>query len=118
ALEPRVLFCQHRGRVEQGAARLRDKLDFLVELGERIHELHGRGWSDAAIARALPGSDFLWRVWAGGGVSKRDFVWGVARTSGGTVTHASPRSGSTTRVARTSAVRRTRPSGVLAYTDS
>jgi glyoxylase-like metal-dependent hydrolase (beta-lactamase superfamily II) len=31
ALEPRVLFCQHRGRVEQGAARLRDKLEFLVE---------------------------------------------------------------------------------------
>src|SRR6266404_401006 len=32
-LEPRVLFCQHRGRVEQGAARLRDKLEFLGELG-------------------------------------------------------------------------------------
>src|SRR2546430_7151790 len=71
ALEPRVLFCQHRGRVEQGAARLRDKLDFLVELGERIHELHGRGWSHAAIARALPGSDLLWRGWAAGGASPR-----------------------------------------------
>src|SRR5439155_175949 len=81
ALEPRVLFCQHRGRVEQGAARLRDKLDFLVELGERIHELHGRGWSDAAIARALPGSDFLWRVWTGGDFSKRNFVRAFLRTA-------------------------------------
>jgi len=74
ALEPQVLFCQHRGRVEQGAARLRDKLDFLVELGGRIHELHGRGWSGAAIARALPGSDLLWRLWTGGDFSKRNFV--------------------------------------------
>src|SRR5256886_4996539 len=81
ALEPRVLFCQHRGRVEQGAARLRDKLDFLVELGERIHELHGRGWSDAAIARALPGSDLLWRVWTGGDFSKRNFVRAFLRTA-------------------------------------
>jgi len=74
ALEPQLLFCQHRGRVEQGAARLRDKLDFLVELGERIRELHGRGWSDAAIARGLPGSDLLWRLWTAGDFSKRNFV--------------------------------------------
>jgi glyoxylase-like metal-dependent hydrolase (beta-lactamase superfamily II) len=74
ALEPQVLFCQHRGRVEQGAARLRDKLDFLIELGARIHDLHGRGWSGAAIARALPGSDLFWRIWTGGDFSKRNFV--------------------------------------------
>jgi len=80
ALEPRVLFCQHRGRVEQGTARLRDKLDFLVELGGRIHELHGRGWSDAAIGRALPGSDLLWRLWTGGDFSKRNFVRAFLRT--------------------------------------
>jgi len=73
-LEPQVLFCQHRGRVEQGAARLRDKLDFLVELGGRIHALHGRGWSEGAIARALPGSDLMWRLWTGGDFSKRNFV--------------------------------------------
>jgi len=79
ALEPRVLFCQHRGRVEQGAARLRDKLAFLVDLGGRIHDLHGRGWSDAAVARALPGSDLLWRVWTGGDFSKRNFVRGFLR---------------------------------------
>jgi glyoxylase-like metal-dependent hydrolase (beta-lactamase superfamily II) len=73
-LEPQVLFCQHRGRVEHGAARLRDKLDFLVELDGRIHDLHGRGWSEAAIARALPGSDVVWRIWTAGDFSKRNFV--------------------------------------------
>jgi glyoxylase-like metal-dependent hydrolase (beta-lactamase superfamily II) len=74
ALEPQELFCQHRGRVEHGAVQLRRKLDFLVELGERIRDLHGHGWSDATIARALPGSDLFWRVWTGGDFSKRNFV--------------------------------------------
>jgi glyoxylase-like metal-dependent hydrolase (beta-lactamase superfamily II) len=74
ALEPRLLFCQHRGRVEDGATRLRVKLDFLIELGERIHGLHDRGWSEGAIARGLPWSDLFWRVWTGGDFSKRNFV--------------------------------------------
>jgi len=74
ALEPEMLFCQHRGRVEQGAAMLSRKRDFLVELGERIHDLRSRGLGEAAIARALPGSDLLWRTWTGGDFSKRNFV--------------------------------------------
>lgn len=74
ALEPRVLFCQHRGRVENGAALLRHKLDFLLELGERIHALHRQGLSEKEIARALPGRDLLWRVWTAGDFSKRNFV--------------------------------------------
>src|SRR5207237_160231 len=81
ALEPRVLFFQHRGRVEQGAARLRGKLDFPVELGARIHELDGRGWREIGRGRALPGSDFLWRVWTGGDFSKRNFVRAFLRTA-------------------------------------
>ena len=74
ALEPRLLFCQHRGRVEHGAARLRQKLEFLIELGGRIRDLHDRGWSEAAIAHDLPGSDLFWRLWTGGDFSKRNFV--------------------------------------------
>lgn len=74
ALEPRVLFCQHRGRVEDGAAMLRRKLDFLVELGERIRNLHNRGLEEDEIVRALPGSDLRWRLWTGGHFSKRNFV--------------------------------------------
>ena len=74
ALEPAALYCQHRGRIENAAAQLRQKLDSLVELGERVSELHSRGLSDDEIARALPGSDLLWRLWTAGDFSKRNFV--------------------------------------------
>ena len=79
ALEPELLFCQHRGRVEQGAAMLSRKLDFLLELGERIHDLRRRGLDEVEIARALPGNDLLWRVWTGGDFSKRNFVRAFSR---------------------------------------
>ena len=79
ALEPDMLFCQHRGRVDHGRELLRHKLEFLVELGGRIHALHDRGWSDAAIARSLPGSDLLWRAWTAGDFSKRHFVTAFLR---------------------------------------
>src|SRR5207247_9593207 len=46
ALEPQVLFCQHRGRVAQGAARRRDKLDLLAEVAGRLHDLHARRGGD------------------------------------------------------------------------
>jgi len=74
ALEPKTLFCQHRGRVENGAALLRAKFDFLTDLGGQIHELHGRGLDEAAIAKALPGSDWVWRTWTSGHFSKANFV--------------------------------------------
>ena len=74
ALEPTVLFCQHCGRVDDATTMLRRKLDFLVELGERIHELHRNGLDEAQITRALPGSDWRWRVWTGGHFAKRNFV--------------------------------------------
>jgi glyoxylase-like metal-dependent hydrolase (beta-lactamase superfamily II) len=73
-LEPQTLFCQHRGRVENGARLLRHKLEFLTELGERIHDLHRRGLPKKEIARRLPGSDLLWRLWTSGHFSKRNFV--------------------------------------------
>jgi len=79
ALDPVVLFCQHRGRVENATAMLRRKLDFLVELGEHIHHLHRQGLAEGAIARALPGSDLFWRIWTGGHFSKRNFVQAFLR---------------------------------------
>jgi glyoxylase-like metal-dependent hydrolase (beta-lactamase superfamily II) len=82
ALEPRAVFCQHRGRVTDGAARLQRKLEFLTELGERIHDLHRQGLAEPAIARALPGSDLLWRVWTGGDFSKQNFVRAFLRPPG------------------------------------
>ena len=74
ALEPDLVFCQHRGRVEDGTAMLRRKLDFLVQLGERVHDLHAKGLDHDEIASALPGSDLLWRMWTAGHFSKGHFV--------------------------------------------
>jgi len=74
ALEPEVLFCQHRGRVVNAAALLRQELDSLVELGERIQALHAQGLEEGEITRRLPGGDLLWRLWTGGHFSKRNFV--------------------------------------------
>ncbi len=82
ALEPQVLFCQHRGRVGKATAMLRQKLDSLVELGERIQALHSQGLDDGEIARSLPGSDLLWRLWTGGHFSKRNFVRAFLRSVG------------------------------------
>ena len=79
ALEPQTLFCQHRGRVENAGSALRQKLDSLVELGERIEALRGKGMDEGAIARALPGSDLVWRVWTGGHFSKLNFVHAFLR---------------------------------------
>lgn len=74
ALEPAVLFCQHRGRVERATAALQEKLDAMCELQGRIEQLHAAGRSPGEIARALPGTDLLWRVWTGGHFSKMNFV--------------------------------------------
>ncbi len=80
ALEPQTLFCQHRGRVENAGSALRQKLDSLVELGERIQGLHAQGLGEEQIARALPGSDLVWRLWTGGHFSKRNFVHAFLRS--------------------------------------
>jgi hypothetical protein len=71
---------QHRGRVENATVMLRQKLDSLVELDERIEDLHRRGLDEAQITRALPGSDLLWRLWTGGHFSKRNFVRAFLRS--------------------------------------
>lgn len=74
ALSPAVVFCQHRGVVDDGAELLRRKLRFLVELGGRIGALRERGLDEEGIARALPGNDLIWRLWTGGHFAKRHFV--------------------------------------------
>jgi glyoxylase-like metal-dependent hydrolase (beta-lactamase superfamily II) len=79
ALEPKVLFCQHRGRIERGTAALQEKLDAMSHLQGTIERLHAGGRSPAEIARAIPGSDLVWRVWTGGHFSKLNFVRAILR---------------------------------------
>jgi hypothetical protein len=90
ALEPQVLFCQHRGRVKKGTAALRQKLDGMRELAERVTELHAQGRAPQEIARALPGGDLLWRVWTAGHFSKLNFVRAVLRPAAGAAPVATP----------------------------
>ena len=90
ALAPAVVFCQHRGAVDDGAELLRRKLEFLVELGGRIATLRERGLGEEEIARALPGDDLLWRLWTGGHFAKRHFVRAFLRP-------AAPRGGPSSR---------------------
>jgi glyoxylase-like metal-dependent hydrolase (beta-lactamase superfamily II) len=74
ALEPQVLFCQHRGRLERPVALLQRKLDSLRALEDTIERLHAGGLSDDEIARALPGRDLIWRIGTRGHFSKANFV--------------------------------------------
>lgn len=74
ALEPKVLFCQHRGRVEQPVTLLQRKLDSLRDVQGTVERLHAKGMSEAEIARELPGRDIFWRVGTLGHFSKRNFV--------------------------------------------
>jgi glyoxylase-like metal-dependent hydrolase (beta-lactamase superfamily II) len=73
-LEPDVMFCQHRGRLDRPAALLRRKLESLREMEAAIRRLHATGRSEKEIARALPGRDLFWRVSTRGHFSKRNFV--------------------------------------------
>ncbi|MCB9764234.1 MAG: MBL fold metallo-hydrolase [Alphaproteobacteria bacterium] len=60
ALEVSALFCAHRPRIDGAASAMRQKLDFLVTLEQRVRHLHASGWPDTAIARELIGADPLW----------------------------------------------------------
>lgn len=73
-LKPEVIFCQHRGRVNDATSMLQQKLQYLLDICGRIEELHCRGLAEAEIAAALPGNDILWRIGTANHFSKRHFV--------------------------------------------
>src|SRR6266516_8157669 len=56
---PQARISPRAGRADPGAARA--------------------GLGEGEIARALPGSDLLWRLWTGGEFSKRNFVTAFLR---------------------------------------
>jgi glyoxylase-like metal-dependent hydrolase (beta-lactamase superfamily II) len=73
-LQPEVIFCQHRGRVEDATSMLERKLHCLQEIGEQISTLHHRGLTEIQIAAQLPGNDFYWRLGTASHFSKLHFV--------------------------------------------
>jgi glyoxylase-like metal-dependent hydrolase (beta-lactamase superfamily II) len=73
-LEPEVIFCQHRGLVQNATEMLHRKLQHLLEICGRIDALQLRGLTESEIAGSLPGSDFLWRLGTRNHFSKLHFV--------------------------------------------
>jgi glyoxylase-like metal-dependent hydrolase (beta-lactamase superfamily II) len=60
ALDFELLFCSHRGVVEEGRAALQAKVDYLVDLRERARRLHDQGLGSREITRRLLGrEDFM-----------------------------------------------------------
>lgn len=58
-----TVFCAHRGILENGRELLKNKLDFLLELQEKIHSLRMQGMSDEEIDHAVfPVDQFITEV--------------------------------------------------------
>jgi len=77
-----VVFCSHRGRLDQGREALRSKLGHLKELEACVNDLRAKGWDERAIARLLLGREG-WMTWfTGGHFSKRNLVRAFLRNHG------------------------------------
>ncbi len=69
-----TVFCGLLGRVENGAAALRKKIDRMEELALRAHSLRGKGESPAGIRKALLGSEGPMHYITGGHFAKQVLV--------------------------------------------
>ena len=75
ALNPRHLFCYHRGPVEPPGDALRRKIDFLRDTRARVVRLHEEGASPRRIVReVLGGESWGFALSTGGDFSKLHFV--------------------------------------------
>lgn len=60
------VFCAHRGILEDGRERLTRKLEFLLELQEKVRSMRGQGMTDEEIDRILfPGEHLITEVSGG-----------------------------------------------------
>ncbi|SDJ83193.1 MBL fold metallo-hydrolase [Microbulbifer yueqingensis] len=69
-----VIICPHRGVVENGRARLREKYDYLVDLASSAQELYATGLGLEAIAHRLLGREELVGVASRYNFSKRNLI--------------------------------------------
>ncbi len=73
-LDFETVFCSHRGVLESGRDALGKKLDFLVELCERVHHLRNEGRDIPEITRMLVGREGLMTLLTGFHFSKRNLI--------------------------------------------
>jgi glyoxylase-like metal-dependent hydrolase (beta-lactamase superfamily II) len=83
SLRPRVVFCGHRGPLEDGAAALERKLRFLSGLREQALALARRGAQPEEIAaRLAPGEPLAYRLLTWGDMSRLNFVRSLLKEPG------------------------------------
>ncbi|SEA32432.1 MBL fold metallo-hydrolase [Microbulbifer marinus] len=69
-----VILCPHRGVVESGKQRLREKLDYLLNLAGQAQELEQQGLGIEAITHRLLGKENMMSVLSRYNFSKRNLV--------------------------------------------
>jgi glyoxylase-like metal-dependent hydrolase (beta-lactamase superfamily II) len=83
ALRPRVVFCGHRGPLEDGVAALERKLRFLSDLRERALALSRAGaQAEEIAARLVPGEPLVFRLFTFGDLSRLHFVRSLLKEPG------------------------------------
>lgn len=73
-LRPRVMFCAHRGRLENPVEALTGKIDWIEGVVDRARQLHDRGVDVKEISRRILGAPGLICWVSGGELTKRNFV--------------------------------------------
>ena len=73
-LEFEMLFCAHRGVIQDGRRAIRAKLDYLESLRGEVRRLHEAGYPVGAITRTLLGREGFLTFFTAFHFSKRHFV--------------------------------------------
>jgi len=83
ALRPRVVFCGHRGPLEDGVAALERKLRFVSDMREKALALRRAGATAGEIAaRLAPGEPLGYWLFTFGDLSRRHFVASLLKEPG------------------------------------
>ena len=73
-LKPRMMFCAHRGPVEDPVERLSAKIEWTEEIAGRARELAGHGMETREITRRLLGREGVVKFVSGGEYSKSNLI--------------------------------------------
>ena len=81
-LEPRVMYCAHRGRLTEPVKALDGKIAWIERVVDRARELRRQGEELAEITRRVLGRERLVRWVSGGELSKRNLIRVALRGDG------------------------------------
>lgn len=73
-LDFEVLFCPHRGVVEEGKQALTDKLNRMLALCQRAKALHQQGYDEKEVIRVILGPEEMLTYLSGFNFSKRHLI--------------------------------------------